>query len=247
MVLLTSRDEAMLEWLRIIRFADSEAIRWALPAIEGGQASEPVHRRRAQHWAQRMADLGLVGRDRLSMQANYVVWPSALVTGRRGPNLFGQTMRHELAVAYTSARYLARGFVWTRDRRPVSSFDHQADGIATAAGRIEYLEVELTPKTSDRYRWILQRHADRLEENEEAHVTYLCTAEAARIVSREADRHLFRELRGRLTTETAFDRHGTWIVAPPPMSRSGESRLPRDESLAIDGKGRWAPAAVDER
>jgi len=218
MVLMTSRDEAMLEWLRVVRFADSEAIRWALPAVEAGGASEPVHRRRAQHWAQRMADLGLVGRDRLSMQANYVVWASALVTGRRGPNLFGQTMRHELAVAYTSARYLARGYSWTRDRRPVSSFDHQADGIATAADRIEYLEVELTPKTSDRYRWILQRHADRLEENEEAHVTYLCTAEATRIVTREADKHLFRDLRGRLTAETAFDRHGTWIVADPSLA-----------------------------
>ena len=80
-----------------------------------------------------------------------VVWPGALVTGRRGPNLIGQTMRQELAVAYTSARYLAQGCAWTRDRRPVSSFDHQADGIATAVGRVEYFEVELTSKASDRY------------------------------------------------------------------------------------------------
>jgi ribosomal protein S18 acetylase RimI-like enzyme len=61
-------------------------------------------------------------------------------------------------------------------------------------------------------RWILQRHAD-LEENETARLTYLCTAEAARIVNREADRHLLRHLRARLRAETAFDRHGTWIVA----------------------------------
>ena len=61
-------------------------------------------------------------------------------------------------------------------------------------------------------RWILQRDAD-LDESETARVTYLCTAEAARIVNREADRHLFRDVRARLTAETALDRHGSWIVA----------------------------------
>jgi hypothetical protein len=215
MVQLTSRDEAMLEWLRVVRFTDSEAIRWALPAIEAGGTSEPVHRRRAQVWSQRMAELGLVGRDRLSAQANYIVWPSPVVTGRRGPNLFGQTMRHELAVAYASARYLARGYQWTRDRRPQSLYDHQADGVATRGDRIEYVEVELTPKTADRYRLILNRHADRLAGNDLAQISYLCTPDAARMVIREADRHLFRDVRERLAVQAAFDRHGTWILAAP--------------------------------
>lgn len=213
MVLLTGRDEAMLEWLRVVRFSNSDAIRWALPAIEHGGATEPVHQRRAQHWIHRMADLGLVERDRLSMQANYIVWPSSLVTGRRGPNLFGQTMRHELAVAYTSARYLAQGFEWVRDRRPDYQNEHQADGVATRGDRVEYIEVELTPKTSDRYRQIIRRHADRLEDNENARVTYLCTAHATRMLTREADRYLFRDVRPRLTAETVFDSHGTWILA----------------------------------
>lgn len=121
-------------------------------------------------------------------------------------------MRHELAVAYASARYLARGLDWTRDRRPVNFNDHQADGVATTPDRVEYVEVELTPKMTERYRLILRRYADRLEEDERATVTYLCTAEATRIVTREADRHLFRDLRGRLRTETVFDRHGHWIL-----------------------------------
>lgn len=215
MVLLTNRDEAMLEWLRVVRFADSEAIRWALPAIESGRSPEPVHLRRSQHWIKRMSELGLVGRDRLSVRSSFVVWPSALVTGRRGPNLFGQTMRHELAVAYTSARYLARGFEWSRDRRPVFTYDHQADGIDLASDRTEYVEVELTPKTADRYRWILQRHADHLEQGDAVRVTYLCTTDAARIVNREADKHLIRDLRDRLTATVAFDRRGNWIAPAP--------------------------------
>lgn len=218
---MTSRDEAMLEWLRVVRFADSDAIRWALPAIETGRAAEPVHVRRAQAWVQRMAELGLVEKDRLSMQTNYIVWPSSLVTGRRGPNLFGQTMRHELAVAHTSARYIARGYGWGRDHRPVSPYDHQTDGIATTGDQVEYIEVELTPKTADRYRSILNRHADRLDTNQNARVVYLCTADAARIVDREADRHLFRDLRPRLTTEACFDRHGKWLapLGGRPMAR----------------------------
>ncbi len=212
MVLLTSRDERMLEWLQVVRFADSEAIRWALPAIEHGAAYEPVHARRAQHWIHRMHELGLIGRDRLAMHSNYIVWASPTVTGRRGPNLYGQTMRHELAVAYTSARYLARGFQWTRDRRPSSTYDHQADGIAADCEAVEYVEVELTPKTSDRYRHVLNRLAQRLEGNENARVTYLCTADAARAVDREADRNLFRDVRDRLSTSTVFDQHGKWIL-----------------------------------
>jgi hypothetical protein len=214
MVLMTSRDEAMLHWLQVVRFADSDAIRWALPAIETGHAVEPVHFRRSQHWIQRMAELGLIGRDRLTMHSNYIVWASTMVTGRRGPNLFGQTMRHELAVAYTSARYLAQGYEWVRDQRPRSAYDHQADGIATRDGTLEYIEVELTPKSNERYWHILGRHGDRLQANDNARVTYLCTADAARIINREANRLLILRLRARFTATTMFDQHGKWI---PPM------------------------------
>ena len=57
----------------------------------------------------------------------------------------------------------------------------------------------------------LKEAADRLEGDEMTRVLYLCTAEADRIVNREADKQLFHDLRARLTTKTSFDRHGRWI------------------------------------
>jgi hypothetical protein len=42
-------------------------------------------------------------------------------------------------------------------------------------------------------------------------VVYLCTADATRMVTREANRHLFKGDRDRLITITAFDKRGTWI------------------------------------
>ena len=89
------------------------------------------------------------------------------------------------------------------------------------ADRIEYVEVELTPKTADRYRWILNRHADRLEQDPTVQITYLCTADAARFVDREADRYLIRRLRERLAVQTAFDRHGTWIAPDESATAAG--------------------------
>jgi hypothetical protein len=42
-------------------------------------------------------------------------------------------------------------------------------------------------------------------------VVYLCTADATRMVRREADKLLFRDDKSLIVTITAFDRRGTWI------------------------------------
>ncbi len=213
MVVLTGRDEAMLEWLRTVRFADSEAVRFALAGFTDGDDVDRISVRRAQWWMVRMEKMGLVERDRLNQNSPYVVWPSFAVTGQRAPTLWGQTMRHELAVAVASGRYLARGYRWTRDRRPVTFQDHQGDGVAIRDGVVDLVEVELTPKMTGRYRGIFANHAERLTSSTVSRVVYLCTADAARMVLREADKHLFRDLRPRVVALPVFDRHGNWTGA----------------------------------
>ncbi len=213
MVKLTGRDEAMLDWLRVVRFADSEAVRWALAGLSPSTDSEALHPRRGQDWILRMERLGLVERDRMNMNTNFVVWASQTVTGGRAPNLYGQTMRHELAVALVSGRYLARGYRWARDRRPGSLLDHQGDGVASRDEQVDLVEVELTAKVADRYRGIFNSHTERLMSSTVSRVVYLCTETAARMVLREADRNLFRDVRPRVVAVTVFDRHGNWTGA----------------------------------
>lgn len=78
------------------------------------------------------------------------------------PNLCRQTARHEVAVAAVSARYIANGYTWARDRVAPSRGEHQADGVATCGGEVELVEVELTPKALYRYPGIFRSHASRL-------------------------------------------------------------------------------------
>jgi hypothetical protein len=207
---LTRRDELMLEWLRVVRFADVEAIRWALSAVAGTGERGPVSRRRAQQWTQRMVEVGLLGKTKPSYQRASIVWPTQV---GRAPDLYKQTFRHELTVATVSARYLARGYSWTRDRPAVSVQDHQGDGVAIRDGLVDLVEVELTPKTSRRYRVICNSHADRLASGAISRVVYLGTPDATRAILREADRHLFRDLRPRLIAVPVFDLRALWSGA----------------------------------
>ncbi|WP_448002701.1 hypothetical protein [Agromyces bauzanensis] len=211
MVQLTSRDEAMLEWLGVVRMADVEAIRWALSGLAGDHSGSPVSRRKAQQWVARLAGVGLVDRARPNFQDGQVVWATHQAIGRSAPNLYRQTARHEVAVAAASARYLARGFAWYRDRRPASTQDHQVDGVAVRGDRIELIEVELTPKTLHRYKAIHMNHATRMTTTGVTRVVYLCTADAARVVAREADRFIFRTERARLVTLPVLDARGKWV------------------------------------
>ncbi|RXZ72778.1 hypothetical protein [Agromyces albus] len=211
MVQLTSRDEAMLEWLSVVRMADVEAIRWALSGLAGDHSGSPVSRRKAQQWVARLAGVGLVDRARPNFQDGQVVWATHQAIGRSAPNLYRQTARHEVAVAAASARYLARGYAWYRDRRPGSTQDHQVDGVAVRGERIELVEVELTPKTLHRYKAIHTNHATRMTTTRVTRVVYLCTADAARVVAREADRFIFRTERDRLVTLPVLDARGKWV------------------------------------
>jgi hypothetical protein len=126
-------------------------------------------------------------------------------------NFLGQTFRHEVAVASASARYLFNGWSWARDRKASSYHDHQADGIATRGNETELVEVELTPKAIERYGPICNSHKWRMAREGITRVVYLCTADATRTVTREADRNIFRDDRPRLVAITAFDKRGTWI------------------------------------
>ena len=208
-VQITRRDDAMLEWLGVIRMADMNAIQWALGGLSG--SGEPVGRRVAQEWVARMIGLGLADRERLSYQDSQIVWATHTATGRVAPNLYRQTTRHELAVAAASARYLARGYEWFRDRRPVSLQDHQADGVAVKGDVVELVEVELTAKALKRYKLIHNHHGRRLAGGAVSRVVYLCTKDAAKAVAREADRFIFRDQRQQLVTLPVFDTKGRWI------------------------------------
>ena len=209
MVLVTARDEAMLEWLGVVRVADMESLRFALAAF--ADANQPVSLRRAQQWVARLRPTELIETSRLTLQDGSVVWASPRVTGKRPLNLLGQTFRHEVAVASASARYLFNGWSWSRDRQALSFNDHQADGVATRGSEIELVEVELTPKAIERYAPIFTSHAWRMTKEGVTRVVYLCTADATRMVSREADKLLFRGDRERLLTITAFDKRGRLI------------------------------------
>jgi hypothetical protein len=209
MVLVTARDEQMVEWLRVVRVTDMESIRFALAAF--ADATRPVTLRRAQQWTARMVDTGLIDKARLTLQDGSAVWATSRAIGKRPPNLLGQTFRHEVAVAAASARYLFSGWTWARDRKPSSYHDHQADGIATRGDETELVEIELTPKAIERYGPICNNHLWRIGHEGVTRVVYLCTADATRTVSREANRHLLTGDRNRLVTITAFDKRGTWI------------------------------------
>lgn len=211
MLQLTSRDEAMLDWMNVVRLADVDAIRWALSAYQDDHDGSPVSIRRANHWIARMAELGYLGRARPMYRDRQIVWPTHQASGRSAPRLFRQTLRHEVAVAAVSGRYLASGFSWRRDTLMRSARIHQTDGIAEKGRDVELVEVELTPKTLARYRTILGEHSNRLETEAEARVVYFCSSDVRTVVEREADRWVFREQRPRLSAATTFDREGRWL------------------------------------
>jgi len=210
MTQLTSRDEAMLDWMNVVRLADVDAIRWALSAHQDGHDG-PVSVRRANYWIARMAELGYLGRVRPMYRDRQIVWPTYRSSGRSAPSLFRQTMRHELAVASVSGRFVAAGYQWQRDRQPVSRRDHQADGVATLAGRRELIEVELTVKKVARYELIFANHSDRVREHEVTKVLYFSTPEVNAIVLREAKRLIFRTQLDQFLFTPCMDAQGRFV------------------------------------
>lgn len=216
---LTARDERIIEWLRVVRIADSEAVRWVMAATDGRR--EPVSLRRAQQWIARGVAAGLIERARPIFQDGSVVWLSHALSGRAAPNLFRATTRHEVAVASVSARFMAEGFEWDRDRQPRSSREHAADGTARRGNRIERVEVELTAKALPRYQSILSGHGRWLTEGVER-VVYLGTPAAMRAVAREADRWVHPAVRDRFVTLPALDERGHIVGSLDALWASGE-------------------------
>jgi hypothetical protein len=235
MVQLTKRDEAMLDWLSVVRMADQEAVRWALAALPDGHADQPVGVRRGNQWIARLVDEGLVQRAQPAFNDRSIIWATHQGIGRVAPNLYRQTTRHEIAVAAVSARYLARGYTWFRDRRPASLQDHQVDGVAVNGDVVELIEVELTPKSLGRYKGICNSHAARMTDGGITRVVYLGTAEATRVVASQADKFIFRDQRPRLVTLPTFDVRGRWVgreaqlwdTMPEPVAATGELPTPQ--------------------
>jgi len=163
-----------------------------------------------------------------------IIWATHQGIGRVAPNLYRQTTRHEIAVAAVSARYLARGYTWFRDRRPASLKDHQVDGVAVNGDIVELIEVELTPKSLGRYKGICNSHAARMTDGGITRVVYLGTAEATRVVASQADKFIFRDQRPRLVTLPTFDVRGRWVgreaqlwdTMPEPVAAAGELPTP---------------------
>jgi hypothetical protein len=230
---MTDRDEAMLDWLSVVRMADMSALRFALAGLSG--ASEPVSERRVRQWVARLVEMGLLERERISLKGDSIVWVARRWNGAKRPKLLGQMTRHELTVAAVSARYLTRGFSWERDRKPVSLFEHQTDGVVRGGEQVDFVEVELTAKTPARYQLIFQSHTFRLRESELARVVYLCTPVAARTVRREAARWMSAEVLPRLVVLDVIDARGRiateldqlWAVS------SGEDVLHRHEGDSV--------------
>ena len=238
MVQITERDEAMVQWLDVVRLADVEAVRWALGAFAG--AGQPLSLRRAQLWVARMVAIGWLDRSRPTYRDGSIVRATRLAIGKPPPSLFRQTTRHEVAVATVSARYLAQGFTWRRDRQPAGHREHQADGVATRDGIVELVEVELTPKSWQRYQKIVTNHAYRLVHENVDRVAYFCTADAHRAITREADRRFVRTERPRLVSYPCLDARGIWIG---PNLDPGDQAVQLEDATQLDGPGDWIKSA----
>jgi hypothetical protein len=230
MVQITERDEAMVQWLDVVRLADLEAVRWALGSFAG--AGQPLSLRRAQLWVARMMAIGWLDRSRPTYRDGSIVWATRLAIGKPPPSLFRQTTRHEVAVATVSARYLAQGFAWRRDRQPAGHYEHQADGVATRDGIVELVEVELTPKSWQRYQKIVTNHAYRLVHEDVDRVAYFCTADAHRAITRDADTSFVRRERPRLVSYPCLDARGIWIG---PNLVAGNHAVQLEAAMQLDG------------
>jgi hypothetical protein len=125
-------------------------------------------------------------------------------------------MRHELAVAAAAGRYLAAGYRWASDVRRDTALAHRGDGLATDGLSVDLVEVELTTKPLSRYRSIFDDHVRRLTAGDISSVVYLCTADVAHSLAREADRLIFRGQRSRVRVLAVFDSSGR-LIDPLPL------------------------------
>jgi len=187
-----------------------------------------------------MAAIGWLDRSRPTYRDGSIVWATRLAIGKPPPSLFRQTTRHEVAVATVSARYLAQDFTWRRDRQSVGHREHQTDGVATRDGIVELVEVELTPKSWQRYQKIVTNHAYRRVHEDVDRIAYFCTAEAHRAITREADRRLVRTERSRLVSYPCLDARDIWIG---PNLVAGDHAVQLEVATEFDRPGEWNRSA----
>lgn len=222
-VWVTERDEAMIEWLTLIKITSMQGVRWMLGALNGTEG--PVSLRKAQSWCARMETVQLVERGRVSSVGGALVWPTHAASGRTPPSLLRQTTRHEVAVSVVSARYLSAGWSWDRDRSVGRvGGDHSADGIAFRGEAIELVEVELTGKRPLRYREIFSAFNWRLANERITGIRYFCTESAARALqgALNAPNLGGHSLRGILHIHSVFDGRGVWESDTAPKYIAGE-------------------------
>lgn len=202
---ITSRDELMMDWLRTVRMVEMPAIRWALAGFAG--AGEPVSLRKAQQWVARCREAGLVDTARPSYQSASIVWATHAVTGRSAPNLVRQTVRHDLAVAAVSARYILAGWEWDRDRDPAEG-EVRADGSATRGDRRELIEVELTAKAKDRYPKIFLSQSERLRFDGITDIVYITDVRTTRAIVAQIKDRVYGDDQAHYTVIPALDMWG---------------------------------------
>ena len=233
---MTSRDERMLEWLRVVRMAEMPALRWALGGFSG--AGEPVSLRKAQQWVARCRAAGLVKDGRPMYQSSSVVWPtSQIIEDERGarvralpaPNLLRQTVRHDLAVAAVAARYVCAGWAWSADRDPEQR--HQADGIGRRGDVFELVEIELTTKTLDRYLKIFGSHDERIRFDGVTSVLYVTDERTGQSISRQIEQRVHVDDRARFTVLPVLDGWGRvqddlWPYATPRFTPAAAGAQP---------------------
>lgn len=239
-VWVTERDEAMIEWLSLVKITSMQGVRWMLGAMNG--TGGPVSLRKAQSWCARMETVELVERGRVSSVGGALVWPTHAASGRTAPSLLRQTTRHEVAVSVVSARYIAAGWAWDKDRAAGQpGADHTADGIAFRDGAVELVEVELTGKRPLRYRQIFNALNWRVSHEGVTAITYLCTESAARAVRQALkDPHLGGYGLGQIVrVHDVFDGRGVWEsdALPADLTASaGSTRAPLQGTFDEQGE-----------
>lgn len=174
--------------------------------------------RRGNQWIAKLVSEELLQRAQPAFNDRSIIWATHQDIGLVAPNLYRQTTLHEIAVATVSARCLARGCTWFRDRWPASLQDHQVDGGAIWGDIVELIEVELTPKSPGRYKVICNSHAARMTNSGVTRVVYLGIPDAIRIVGSQADKFILRDQRPVMdrpkitTSSTRPARHSTPVL-----------------------------------
>jgi hypothetical protein len=170
-----------------------------------------------------MEIVGLIERANLGGPGGSIVWGTYEAAGRSRPNIDGQTLHYDVAVAVAvavaavSARYINAGFAWRRDDRPAYVGGHQADGVAVAMRTVSLIEVELTPERAPRYASIFSACRNRLEYGEAGRIAYLCNVHSGRAVRAALNASpAGRSIASRVEVRDVFDARAQLAVVTSP-------------------------------